>query len=179
MTTDDKYNQLVYKIGQLKDGTTVNPKDFNLEYSEFKSIVDEIERDSLFNNGYWALSGEYIFMGLTYKGRSFIENNDGKQYSKIEKVEVANHTHINVGQTNNGNIIVGNNNTINSEFNQKFDNLVQAIQQSNLQDKENILRELNGCKNDETALKKFMGTLLGRGAEVASITSAIGVMLSL
>jgi hypothetical protein len=178
MTANDKYNRLVYEIGKLKDGTTVNPKDFDLEYNEFKSIADEIERDNLFNKGYWALSNEYIFMGLTFQGQNFIENNDGKQYSKIERVEVANHTHINVGQTNNGNIVVGNNNTINSEFNQKFDDLMQAIQESNLQDKESIVKELHAHKNNETALKQFVGTLLSRGAEVASIISAIGALLS-
>ncbi|UCN00509.1 hypothetical protein LCX93_00915 [Sulfurimonas sp. SWIR-19] len=179
MNSNDKYNKLVYEIGQLKNGITVKPQAFSLEYNEFKSIIDEIERDNLFNEGRWALSEEYIFMGLTFKGRSFIESNDGKQYSKIEKIEVANHTHINVGHTNNGNIVIGNNNIINSEFNQKFDDLVKSVKESNLQDKENILKELDIYKNDETALKKFMGTLLSRGAEVASITSAIGTLLSL
>jgi len=179
MNSNDKYNKLVYKISQLQDGATVHPKDYSLDYNEFQSIIDEIEKDNLFNKGYWIVGEEYIFMGLTFQGRSFIESNDGKQYSKIERVEVANHTHINVGHTNNGNIVVGNNNTITSEFNQKFNGLVKSIQESNLQDKENILRELHIRKNDETALKQFMGTLLSRGAEVASITSAIGALLSL
>ena len=178
MTVNDKYNQLVYKIGQLKDGTHINPKDFSLEYSEFKSIIDEIERDNLFNEGSWAFNGEYIFMGLTFEGRNFIENNDGKQYSKIEKIEVANHTSINVSKDNNGNIVVGNNNVINSEFNQKFNKLVQAIKESNLQDKEDVLRELSTYKDNPTELKRFMVTLLSRGAEIASIISAIGALLS-
>jgi len=179
MSINKKYNELVYKIGQLKEGITVNPKSFSLEYNEFKSIVDEIESDNLFNKGHWVLSGKYVFMGLTFQGRNFIENSDKKEYSKIERIEVANHTHINVGHDNIGNIVVGNNNTIISEFNQKFDDLVKSIKASNLQDKEVILKELNTYKNDETALKKFMGTLLSRGAEVASITSAIGALLSL
>ncbi len=178
MTANDKYNHLVYKISQQKVGSIIKPKDFNLEYSEFESIIDEIERDNLFKKGHWAISGEYIFMGLTFKGRNFIENNDGKQYSKIERVEVASHTHINVGKDNNGNIIIGNNNIATIEFNRKFDNLVQAILKSNLKDKEEILQELYTYKNDDIALKKIMGNLLSRGAEVASIASAIGALLS-
>ena len=179
MTSSDKYNKLVYEVGQLKSGENINPKDFGLNYDEFKSIIDEVERDNLFNDGHWLLSGGYIFMGLTFKGRSFIESNDGKQYSKIERVEVSNHTHINVGRDNTGNIVVGSNNEVKSEFNQKFDELVHSVKESNIEDKENILKELNANKNDETALKQIMGNLLSRGAEVASITSAIGALLSL
>ena len=179
MTASDKYNQLVYKIGQLKDGTTINPKDFNLEYSEFKSIVDEIERDNLFNNGHWLLSGGYIFMGLTFKGRSFIESNDGKQYSKIEKTEINYNQNISVGGNNHGNIISGNNNTVTSEFNTKFNDLVEAVSNSDIQDKEIIVNELISKKDDEILLKKYLTSLLSRASELVTVVPFIGRLFGL
>ena len=51
MTANEKYNKLVYEIGKLKMGQLVNPQDFNLEYEEFEAIINEIEKDNLFNEG--------------------------------------------------------------------------------------------------------------------------------
>ncbi len=178
MSVNDKYNKLVYEIEKLKNYSRIKAKNFSLENNEFQSIIDQIERDNLFNKGRLTLNEEYIFMGLTFQGQSFIENNDGKEYSKIERVEVENHTHINIGKNNNGNIVVGNDNSINSKFDQKFYDLLNAVKKSDLQDKENILEELNTHKNNEIALKQFMGTLLTRGEEVTSIIAAIGAITS-
>lgn len=178
MTSNDKYNMLVLGISGSQK-REIYPETYNLEYQEFKAIIDEIEYDGLFERGYWALGGFYIFTGLTFKGRSFLENNDRKEYHKIEKTEVNYNNSINIGGNNSGNIITGNNNTINSEFDKRFLELLNAISKSNLQDKENIINELNIKKSDEVALKQFLGNLLTRGAEVSSIVSAIGSLISL
>lgn len=179
MNSSDKYNKLVYEIGQLKSGANVNPQDFDLDYGEFKSIIDEVERDNLFNNGHWLLNGGYIFMGLTFRGRSFIESNDGKQYSKIERVEVSNHTHINIGHDNTGNIIVGSNNHVKSAYDIKFQELIDIIYKSTLHDKNTVIETLEKHKNDKEATKNILVSLLSRGAEIASITSAIGTLIGL
>lgn len=83
MNSNNKYNMLVKEIANLKD-KDIYPKTFGMDYQEFKAIIDEIEKDGLFEKGYWLLDGSYMFIGLTFKGRSFIENNDKKEYHKIE-----------------------------------------------------------------------------------------------
>ncbi|MFA6138800.1 MAG: hypothetical protein WC667_12025 [Sulfurimonas sp.] len=176
MSVNDKYNILVYEIAKSKNDN-IKPESFGLNKYEFKRIIDEIELDGLFKKGHWILGGGYIFTGLTFKGSNFLESSDKKQYSKIEKTEVNYNNHINVGN-NSGNIITGNNNTINSEFNQKLSDLINSIATSDIQDKEMILQELNKNKNNEALLKQYTMSLLGRGAEVASIISAIGAFLS-
>jgi len=157
----------------------IKPESFGLDYQEFKAIINEIEYDGLFEKGYWALQGFYIFTGLTFKGRNFMENNDKKQYHKIEKTEVNYHHNVNVGGNNNGNIVSGSNNIIHSEFNQRFNDLLNAVTNSDIQDKDIIINELNKNIDNQVSLNKYIGTLLTRGAEVASITSAIGSLLSL
>jgi hypothetical protein len=178
MNSNDKYNMLVCAIANSKD-KNIYPKTFGFEYLEFKSIIDEIERDGLFEKGWWALGGFYIFNNLTFKGRSFLENNDKKEYHKIEKTEINYHHNISVGGNNNGNIISGNNNTVLSAFDKKFDELIQAINNSNFQSKELIIQELKNNKNDEVSLKKSLGTVLTKGAEFSSIVSAVSALLSL
>lgn len=178
MNSNDKYNILVKEIANSKN-KDIYPKTFGMDYQEFKAIIDEIEKDGLFEKGWWALAGFYIFNSLTFKGRSFIENNDKKEYHKIEKTEINYHHNISVGGDNNGNIISGNNNIINSEFDKKFHELITAINNSNIQDKQLILEELNKNKNDGISFKKSLGTVITKGAEVASIVSAAIVLLSL
>lgn len=177
MNSNDKYNMLVKEIANSKD-KNIYPKTFGMDYQEFKAIIDEIEKDGLFEKGRWALSGFYIFNSLTFKGRSFIENNDKKEYHKIEKTEINYHHNISVGGDNNGNIISGNN-IISSEFDKKFHELITAINNSNIQDKQLILEELNNNKNNEISFKKSLGTVITKGAEVASIVSAAIALLSL
>lgn len=169
---------LVKEISSSKD-KNIYPKTFGMDYQEFKAIVDEIEKDGLFEKGYRLLDGSYIFTGLTFKGRSFIENNDKKEYHKIEKTEINYHHNVNVGGNNHGNIITGDNNIINSEFDKKFNELISAINNSNIQDKQLIIEELNNNKNDEISFKKSLGTVITKGAEFASIVSTAVTLLSL
>lgn len=177
MNSNDKYNILVKEIANSKD-KNIYPKTFGMDYQEFKAIIDEIEKDGLFEKGYWVLDGNYIFTGLTFKGRSFIENNDKKEYPKIERTEINYHHNVSVGGNNNGNIITGNNNIINSEFDRKFHELIIAINNSNIQDKQLILEELNKNKNDQISFRKSLGVVLTKGAEIGSIVSAAMALLS-
>lgn len=160
---------LVKEIANSKN-KNIYPKTFGMDYQEFKAIIDEIEKDGLFEKGYWMLDGSYMFIGLTFKGRNFIENNDKKEYLKIEKTEINYHHNISVG---------GDNNIINSEFDKKFHELITAINNSNIQDKQLILEELNNNKNNEISFKKSLGTVITKGAEVASIVSAAIALLNL
>mgnify|MGYP003403533049 CR=1 FL=1 len=121
MNLNDKYNMLVKEIANSKD-KNIYPKTLGMDYQEFKAIIDEIEKDGLFEKGRWALSGFYIFNSLTFKGRSFIENNDKKEYHKIEKTEISYYHNVSVGGNNHGNIITGDKNIINSEFDKNFMN---------------------------------------------------------
>jgi len=178
MNTNDKYNMLVKEIANSKS-EYIYPKTFGLDFKEFKAIIDEIEDDGLFEKGFWALGRFYIFNNLTFKGRSFLENNDKKEYHKIEKTEVNYHNNISVSGNNHGNIITGNNNTIVSEFDKKFNELIQVINNSNLQSKDIIIQDLKNNKNDEKLLKKSLGTVLTKGAEFSSIISAVSALLSL
>lgn len=180
MSINDKYNELVSQIGKRKEGDTIRAKDFQLDPSEFKLFIEEIEKDGLIKRGDWYLEkGAYGFNGLTYQGKGFIENNDKKQYAKIEKTEVNYNNHITVGGDNAGNIIVGNENHVNSEFERKFSDLINAVNTSNLPDKEIILEKLNSNKNDKVSFQQYAGELLSRGAEVSSIVSTIVAFLSL
>ena len=90
----------------------------------------------------------------------------------------------NLGNTqvgkNHGIAISGNNNTvINSEFEEKFTQLVQNIQQTNLKDKSQIINQLNEYKNDNVNLQGYLGQILTRGAEVATLVPAIVTLLGL
>ncbi len=175
MNSNDKYNMLVNEIANTTS-KDIKAESFGLEYQEFKAIIDEIESDGLFEKGFWLLSESYGFRGLTFQGRNFIENSDKKQYHKIEKTEINHNHNINVSGDNHGNIISGNNNTINSEFNKNFDSLIKEISKSNLQDKELIIEELNNKKDDEKSLKNYLLSLLQIGVK-ASISTLIGSLL--
>lgn len=173
MNSNDKYNMLVNEISNSASDN-IKPKDFGLEYQEFKTIIDEIENDGLFEKGFWALAGFYIFTGLTFKGRNFLENSDKKQYHKIEKTEV-NHN-INVTGNNNGNIISGNHNSIHSEFNKNFNALLEEINKSSLENKHLIIKELSANKDNPETFKSYIKSLLVIGVE-ASISTLIGNLL--
>jgi hypothetical protein len=174
MNSNDKYNMLVREISNSKDG--VEAKTFGMDYQEFRAIVDEIENDGLFKKGMWVFDGGYLFKGLTLKGRNFLENNDKKEYHKIEKTEITYHHSVNVCGDNHGNIIAGNNNTTVSVSDNKFDELIQAINSSNLQNKELIIQELKNNKNDEKSFKSYLISLLQKSVE-ATISTLIGKML--
>ena len=179
MNSNEKYNRLVYEIGQMKEKITIYPNDFGLDPSEFKGIVKEIESDGLFKKGYWSLSSdEYNFEGLTFKGRGFIENSEKKEYIKMEKTEI-NNTYVSVDGNNTGTIIAGNNNSVSSEYELKFNSLIEAINNSSINDKDSIIAELRARKDNKTSTQKYLGTLLAKGAEVASIATYIGALLGL
>ena len=178
MNLNYKYNMLVKEIANSKD-KNIYPKTFRMDNQEFKAIIDEIEKDGLFEKGYRLLDGRYIFTGLTFKGRNFIENNDKKEYHKIEKTEISYYHNVSVGGNNHGNIITGDKNIINSEFDKKFHELITAINNSNIQDKQLIIEELNNNKNDAISFKKSLGTVITKGVEFASIVSTAVTLLSL
>jgi len=87
---------------------------------------------------------------------------------------------INIHGDNQGIASSGNNNTNNnSEFNQKFTQLIQEIQNSDIGNKTKIIQELNEKKEDKKALQIVLGTLLTKGAEVATIYPSIVSFLSM
>jgi len=175
---NEKYNLVINNIESIKE-FPVKASHFNLVDKEFEGIIKQLEYDGLIERGEWALSGGYIFMGLTFDGRNFIEHNDSKEYHKIEKTEI-NHNNTLTIETNHGIAVAGNNNEINnSEFNQKFTQLIQEIQNSNIENRNQIIQKLTENKEDKTALQLLLGTLLTRGAEVATVIPAIGALLGM
>lgn len=72
-SVEDQYNELIYSLSKL-DNSIVEPEEFNLTRSDFKILIDEMEENGLINKGTWFLSGGYHFKGLTFKGKSFIQN---------------------------------------------------------------------------------------------------------
>ena len=173
---DEKYNQLVFEMAQSKE-TIVKAEKFALSDVEFESIIKEIESDGLFNSGNWFIDGGYGFNGLTFKGRSFLENRDKKQYSKIEKTEINYNHNVHVGGNNNGNIVTGNNNHVNFEFQEKLNDVVEAIKQSNMVNKDNIIKDLNDKKNNSKAVKNYILGILSKGVE-KNVSTTIGNLLS-
>lgn len=174
---EEQYNKIVYYLANLQEGIDIEPKIFNLTYSDFKSLLSEMERDGLINSGHWLLSGGYIFMGMTFRGKSFVQNQDKKQYAKIEKTETNYHNTVNIGGNNNGQVAIGDNNSFSSEFDNKFLRLLQGIHTSQLSDKDAIIEELKNVKSDKVALQSSLGHLLTRGAEVSSLVSMITALL--
>jgi hypothetical protein len=176
-TIEEQYNSMIYRLPTLKEGSNIYPKDFTMDYSLFESLIKAMERDGFLNQGYWIIPDGYIFMGLTFKGRSFVQNNDKKQYEKIEKTEINHHYNVNIGRDNNGQIAFGNNNNFASEFDKKFVDLINSIQQSNLNDRDMIVKHLHNVKSDKVELQSYLGNLLTRGAEVSSIIGTITSLL--
>jgi len=186
MTMKDKYNMLVNEIAKKTVFSTIRAKDFNLEPIEFREIITEIEDDELFKSGIWEIEiGSYGFNGLTFKGQVFIENNDKKEFYKNEKTEINYHYHnsitTNVDKNNYGDVMIVNKNTIkNSEFESKFLELLEVINNSNLEDKNIFIRELKIKKNNQEALSHYMTkNLLSKVVEVSTVVSAISGLLGL
>lgn len=175
---EDQYNELIYSLAKLKN-TIIEAHEFNLTVSDFKSLIDEMERNGLINAGKWLFGSQYSFRGLTFQGTSFIQNQDKKQYSKNEKTEIYNHYNVNVGGDNNGQIAIGNNNSFSSEFDKRFMDLIQGIQASQLVDKDMIIAQLKNSKSNKVELQALLGHLLTRSAEVASVVSMITGLLPL
>ncbi|WP_373034155.1 hypothetical protein [Sulfurovum sp.] len=70
---------------------------------------------------------------------------------------------------------VYNENTISSEI----DKLIVEVQKLGLPDQNNVIRDLEASKENPEKAKTVLGSLLSRGAEVASISSAVISLLSL
>ena len=175
---NEKYNMVLQGLSDIK-GNCTYASVFNLEYDEYKGIVDALEYDGLINKGEWCLSGGYHPMGLTFDGRNFIENNDSKEYYKIEKTEIHNNNNLNI-ENNHGIAVAGNNNTINnSEFNQKFTQLIQEIENSSIGNKAQILQKLNEKKEDSESLKPYLYSLLSVASDTAAVISVIGGLLGI
>ncbi|MDY0263777.1 MAG: hypothetical protein RBR12_01200 [Sulfurospirillum cavolei] len=176
---EEKYNEIMDFLGKQKITSHIYPKDFNLAHHEFESLINEMEKDGHLNKGHWVLDGFYIFMGLTFKGTSFLQNNDKKQYSKIEKTEIIYNNNLHIHGDNYGNAVNGNGNTIQSPLEQKLIELIEAISKSQLSDKEQIIAELQYSKKDKVSIQQTLGKLLTRGAEISGIVSMITAVLSL
>lgn len=175
-----KYNEIMDFLGKQKKSQSISHQDFNLEFNEFKSIINEMEKDGNINKGHWFIDNpSYTFMGLTYQGTSFLENNDKKQYSKIEKTEITYNNNLTINGNNYGNAVSGNGNTIQSPLEQKLMELIEGISKSKLSDKEEIIVELQHSKKDKVSLQQTLGKLLTRGAEVSGIVSMITSILAL
>lgn len=175
-----KYNEIMDFLGKQKKGTFIVSQDFNLEFHEFKSIINEMEKDGNINKGYWFIDNpSYTFMGLTYQGTNFLENNDKKQYSKIEKTEIIYNNNLHIYGDNYGNAVSGNGNTIQSALDQKLMELIEVINNSQLSDKEQIIAELQHSKKDKISIQQTLGKLLTRGAEISGIASMIREVLTL
>jgi len=173
---NEKYNLVINKIKDSND--RVKASDFNLEDDEFRGIINELEYDGLISDVAALLDGSF-YLKLTFKGKSFLEHDDRKEYYKIAKTEIYHNNNLNI-ENNNGVALVGNNNIINNtEYNQKFTQLIQEIENSNIGNKTQIIQELNEKKEDKTALQSSLGTLLTRGAEVATLIPAIGALLGM
>lgn len=85
---------------------------------------------------------------------------------------------IHIGGNNNGMAISGNQNTIiNSEFEKKFTQLIQTIRKTNIEDKNQIIQNLNENKNNKIELQKYLGILLSRSAEITTLAPVIGSLL--
>ena len=171
---NEKYEMVLRKISE-SESAHLSASQFNLTKGELSAIIQELEYDSLINETLRPINGGFVSMGLTYTGRSFLENNDSKEYHKIEKTEI--HNNVNI-ETNHGIAVAGNNNTINhSKFNQKFTQLIQEIENSSIGNKSQLIQELNERKEDNETLKPYLYSLLSVASDTASVISVIGGLL--
>ena len=86
---------------------------------------------------------------------------------------------INIHGDNQGIAVSGNENKniINKEFDKKFVELIDIIETSKMEDKNKIIENLKSKKEDKNELQTYLGTLLTRGAEVATLTPIIASLL--
>lgn len=83
--------------------------------------------------------------------------------------------------TNAGNVSTGNHtsNTYNQQLiNEEVDKLIEKIETSDIENKEDMIINLNAIKEDKIELTKVLGSLLTRGAEVVTISPLILNILS-
>ncbi len=114
-----------------------------------------------------------IILEITEKGSNFLSGNEQTN----TKTEIThNNYNMNIHE-NNGVASVGNNIIINAKFEEKFTQLIQLIEQTNIEDKSEIVLKLNELKDDKAGLQKYLGMLLSRGAEAVTLGTAIGELL--
>lgn len=101
------------------------------------------------------------------------------QNEKVTKQEV------NIYGGIHGNSSIGDGNTMiyngTDEYKQKIDSLMLEIQDSTLEDKNELLNEIKTCmdNNNKSAVMRTLGGLLTRGSETAGFVASIGAILSL
>ncbi len=124
--------------------------------------------------GKQAIVDMVIIFKLFEKGHDFIMN-EGDKINK--KIEITNNIVNN--RDNHGIISIGNENMISTEFNQKFSQLIEAIRVSNIENKNQIIEDLNTHKEDKVVLQEYLGKLLTRSAEVVTLAPIINTLLGL
>ncbi len=72
-------------------------------------------------------------------------------------------------------------NQIRNEFNEKLEELIQKLLESNLEDKEEVVASIQEAKqeNNKDKIMKLLGDLLSRGAEAAGFMASIAAIMSL
>lgn len=83
--------------------------------------------------------------------------------------------------TSTGNISTGDNttNTYNQQLiNKEVDKLIKEIDTLDIENKEDVIINLNAIKEDKIELTKVLGALLTRGAEVVTLSPLIVNILS-
>jgi len=85
-----------------------------------------------------------------------------------------------------GNVSTGDGNTLintnaQTEYDEKLDVLIAQILESSMQDKEQIVKEINTAKEsqDKNTIMRILGGLLNRGAEAAGFIASIASIMSL
>lgn len=151
--------------------------DLNNESLKYKKIVEEDNKLEEASKKNWIIK-------MTEKDLNEREMQEimKKKREKLEKLLKPTQINIKTGDNSHGNVIVGNNNTItySNEFDTKFLELIEAINNSNLEDKKIFISELNIHKNNQEALHNYMTKkLLSKVAEVGTIVSVIGGLFGL
>lgn len=89
---------------------------------------------------------------------------------------------INIHGDNQGVAVLGNKNHSNIgniELDKKLIDLIKAIEASNLEDKNKVIKDLNDKKDNRIDLQSYLGKLLTRGAEVTTLTPVVASILGL
>lgn len=83
-TFQQKYEDTLFYLAMLKNGSSVIAKDCLLDNrEELKIIIDKLENDNKINKGTWTIGENYFFSGLTFEGKVFLENIQ-KSFNKIQ-----------------------------------------------------------------------------------------------
>jgi len=74
-TLQQKYEDTLIYLSTVKNGNNVIAKDCSLDNrEELKIITNQLESENKIHKGIWTLDGNYFFKGLTFEGKSFLEN---------------------------------------------------------------------------------------------------------